>query len=48
MAANFPFSGSKNSVETFSQPPRSAIVNRSGTAGNLSLFCFSTDSTTGR
>ena len=35
-----PFSGSKNSVVTSSQPPRSAIVNRSGGVGNLSSFCL--------
>ena len=48
ISATLPFSGSKNSVVTFSQPPRSAIVNRSGGVGNLSAFCFSTDSITGR
>ena len=38
ISATVPFSGSKNSVVTSSQPPRSAIVNRSGGVGNLSAF----------
>ena len=48
--ATLPFSGSKNSVLAFSQPPMlgSSTVNRPGGVGNLSLFLASTDWSTGR
>src|SRR6266536_2606005 len=48
--ATLPFSGSKKSVVTLSQPPRpsSLIVNSPGGVGYFDLFLSSTDLTTGR
>ena len=48
MSVTLPVSSFEELLVDLAQPPKSAIVNRPGTSGNLSVFSASTDSVTGR